>query len=285
MTRQSKSCACCLVLAVAAAALSGCAELEGMLAQRPTASIAGARLADIGLQQSTLLFDVAVKNPYAVPLPLANLDYSLASRGQAFMTGKADLQGTVPAQGTKTLAVPVAVSYLEMLKVLKDIRPGAVVPYAAELGLSVNVPGAGPLRLPLKKEGEMPVPTAPEVQVTELKWDTLGLDKASGHAKLNVVNRNQFPVDLSKFAYGLSLGDVEVANSVIQKPTALAASGGAGTIEIPLSFSPAKAGLGLFRMLTGGEAGYKLKGTADLGTPFGAMSLPVEKLGKALSRR
>jgi len=270
---------CALVLTVA-----GCAQLQSMVALRPSASVTGAKLSDIGLQQATLLFDVAVNNPYSVPLPLSNLDYSLASRGQPFLSGKAALQGTVPAQGAKTVSLPVAISYVELLKALKDVKPGAVVPYAAELGLSVDAPAVGVLRLPLKKSGDLPVPTAPDVKIAELRWDTLTLAQASGHATLEVVNRNQFPANLARFAYALSLGDVEVANSAIEQPTALAANGGAGTLQIPLSFSPQQFGLAVFRMLSGGHMGYKLKGIADIGTPYGKMSLPLEQTGQAKSR-
>ena len=38
-----------------------------------------------------------IENPYSAPLPLVNLDYALSSRGTAFLSGKADVQGTVPA--------------------------------------------------------------------------------------------------------------------------------------------------------------------------------------------
>ena len=252
---------------------------------RPTARVVGVSFRDIGLKSLTLLFDVEVENRYSVPLPLVNLDYSLASRGESFLSGDADIQGEVPANGTKTVPLPAKVTFLELLKAVKGVRLGSVVPYEADLGLSVKAPLLGRLRLPLKKEGQMPVPTVPDVDVAEIKWDKLTLQEASGTIKLQLVNRNQFPMDLSRIAYSLSLGDVEVARSSLARGVSFAADGGAGDLEIPISLSAQQAGFGLLRMLTGSGSAYRFSGTIDVGTPFGPMSVPVEKVGKTLFRR
>jgi LEA14-like dessication related protein len=268
------------------AGLAGCAQLRDVFSlNTPSARVTGVRIQDVGLDAATLLFDVEVTNPLALPLPLANVDYSLASAGAAFLSGKAQVQGTVPATSSKTVSVPARVVYLELLKVLKGVRPGSVVPYAAEIGFSVDVPSAGPLRLPLKKEGQLPIPTAPDVEVRSVDWSKVTLDEAGGRVVLGIVNRNQFPVDLSKLSYALSLGGVEVANASLAKAVSLAASDGAGTLEIPISFSPKQAGLAVLAMLTGKGSGYSLSGVVDVGTPFGPMSLPVKKIGETIFRR
>ncbi len=275
-----------LALAALAAAPAGCAALRDALAlQRPTARITGVSLQDVGLEAATLLFDVEVANPLSVPLPLVNLDYALASRDVPFLSGKADLAGTVPAGGTKTLSLPARVAYLKLLEVLKDVRPGAVVPYDAQLGLSVDVPAAGALRLPLKKSGSLPVPVAPTIDIAEIAWTGVSLDQAAGRVKLHVVNRNQFPVELSRFAYALALGGVDVADASIAQAVPFDAATGAATVEIPIAFSPRKAGLAVLDLILGKGAAYRLKGTMDLTTPYGAMSLPVERAAETLFRR
>ncbi len=261
----------------------GCAALEGWL-KRPTVSLAGVGLDDIGLSSATLRFDVEVQNPYSVPLPLVNMDYGLASRGAAFLSGKADLQGTVPAEGKKTVSLPAKITYAKLLEALSGVRPGAVVPYEAELGLSVKPPGLGDLRLPMKKSGQLPVPAAPEVSITEIRWGRLTLDDAGGTIKLHLVNRNQFAMSLSRLAAALSLGGVEVARSAAAGQTGLAA-GQAGDVELPISLSPRKLGLSVFRMLTGADASYDLTGDAQVVTPFGPMTLPLTGSGKTLLRQ
>ena len=274
-----------VLVALLLAAVSGCAALDALGLQKPGANIVGVGFQDIGLEAATLLFDVEISNPYAVPLPLVNVDYGLASRGTNFFTGKADLQGTVPALGKKTVSLPARITYMDLLFALKDIRPGALVPYEAELALGVDAPVIGLMRLPLKKEGELPVPAVPQVSIQEIKWDKLNLDEAGGTVRLNIVNPNQFPLTLSKLDYALALGDVEVARSAVARSMSLQGEGGSGTLDIPINFSPKNLGLGLFRLLAGSGSGYKFSGDFNVTTPFGPMLLPVAQGGKTLFRR
>lgn len=45
------------------------------------------------------------------------------------------------------------------LRALKNVELGSKIPYKADVGLSVDTPALGMLRLPLKKEGEVVIPT------------------------------------------------------------------------------------------------------------------------------
>jgi LEA14-like dessication related protein len=272
-----------LGLALAAGGCAGLRDALGMDA--PSARVVGASLEDIGLEAATLAFDVEVTNPLAAPLPLANVDYGLSSGGAAFLSGRANLDGTVAAGGTRTVRLPVAVRYADLLKTLAGVRPGSVVPYEAEVGLSVDVPAAGPLRLPMKKEGKMPVPAPPRVEVAEVNWADLTLEKAAGLVTLDIANPNQFPVDLSSFAYALSLGGVQVADTRIAKPVHFDAGGGSAQVEVPIALSPRQLGMAAWNVLTGKGAGYDLTGTMDLATPFGPMNLPIKAIGETVFRK
>ena len=151
-----------LVIAVVAAGAltgaTGCGLLE-----KPTAHITGASLQDLGMTAATMLFDVEVSNPYTVPLPMSNVDYVLSSQGQQFLTGKADVQGSVLAGASKTLGVPVRISFPQLLDAVKGARPGDTIPYRADLGLSVDVPALGPLRVPMSRDGELSIPTTTDL--------------------------------------------------------------------------------------------------------------------------
>jgi len=151
----------------------GCETIQHALSlTKPTARMTGLKFQDVKLDSATLLFDVEVDNPYSVALPLLNLDYELSSGADPFLTGSADLQTTVPATSKKTVSLPANINYLNMLKALKGIRPGSKIPYKADLGLSVDAPALGLMRLPLKKEGEIVLPTVSDVDVKDI-WDII----------------------------------------------------------------------------------------------------------------
>ena len=149
----------CIAMAVLIM-FTGCESVQQALnLSKPTARITGLSFQDVQLNSATLLFDVEVDNPYPVALPLMNLDYDLSTGSAAFLAGRADLQTTIPAKSSKTISLPAKINYIEMLRALKNVKLGSKIPYKADVGLSVDTPALGLLRLPLKKEGEVVIPT------------------------------------------------------------------------------------------------------------------------------
>ncbi|MCP5524399.1 MAG: LEA type 2 family protein [Verrucomicrobiales bacterium] len=264
--------------------LAGCSVLENLTpARKPSAHVTRARLDSIDLQSATLQFDVAVENPASVALPLVNVDYRLASGAASFLSGSAALQGVVPAGSNRTVTLPARVVFADLLQLAKGIKPGSVVPYTLEAGLSVDPGIAGPIRLPATWSGELPVPVPPTLELKEIRWDRLTLGEASGHLDLGLVNPNAFPFDLRSIDYQLKLGGTQVAAASLAQAVSMGASGGTGSVRIPLSFSPTRLGLAVFRMLTGSQVNYDFSGNLAVSTPFGPMTLPVGKTGQTAS--
>ncbi len=151
----------------------GCETMQQALSlNKPTARMTGLKFENVKLDSATLLFDIEVDNPYPVALPLMNLDYGLSSGAEPFLTGSAELQTTVPAKSKKTVSLPANINYLDMLTALKGIRPGSKIPYKADLGLSVDTPALGLIKLPLKKEGEVVLPMPSGADIKGL-WDAV----------------------------------------------------------------------------------------------------------------
>lgn len=159
-----KTTRCIILAALSALVLSaGCDTLQNALAlQKPKASLKGLKLENISLDSASLLFDVEIENPYPVDLPMVNVDYSVASNANKLFSGKAELEGTVPAKSTKMVSLPAKISYLDVVNAFKGIRPGSKIPYQADVGLSVDAPALGVIRLPLNKTGELDVPAIPK---------------------------------------------------------------------------------------------------------------------------
>jgi LEA14-like dessication related protein len=275
-------------LALAATACVLCARCDALEQalhlRRPGVEVRGASLREVTAQSATLVFETRVTNPYSVDLPLANFDYALASNGLSLLNGDANVAGTVPAGGAKTLQLPVTVTYKQLLAVLKDIRPGEVIPYDASLGLSARAPGGTTVRVPFSREGRLPVPATPGVEVRGIDWGKLSASEAHGTLNLAVTNRNDFPFDLSKIDYSLWLGDYQIAHTSIDTALDFPA-GQSKDLEIPLSLSPRSLGLAAWRLLTGSEASYRLQGSLKLTTEFGPIDMPVDKRGQMTLRQ
>ena len=144
-----------MLFAAALSLISGC----GMFGT-PTAKIVGVKMGDVSPKFATLIFDLEVNNPYTVPLPLTGYDYALSTEGQQFMSGEADIQGTIPPGESKVLPFPVKVHFLELFQTVKNVRGKSEIPYTADIGLFVKPPARNKLRLPLQKKGTLKLPTA-----------------------------------------------------------------------------------------------------------------------------
>jgi len=151
---------------------AGCESIQQvMMVKKPTASLKAVSFENITLKSATLLFDVEVQNPYPVALPLLNMDYALATGANKLLSGKADLQTTIPANDKKVVSLPATISYLDVAKAFMGIRPGSKIPYQADVGLSVDTQSLGQIRLPLNKTGELSAPAIPEID--KLDWKKL----------------------------------------------------------------------------------------------------------------
>ncbi len=134
---------------------SGCASLN---LKRPTAQVTGMSVADVNATGFTMNFDVSVTNPNSVTLPLSAVDYELAIGGTKLLEGKTRPQASIGGGETRTVALPVAVTFENLLKAEKIIASsGANIPYALSGGLTFDsgLPVIGQMRVPLSHEGTL----------------------------------------------------------------------------------------------------------------------------------
>ena len=159
-----------LISVLICASSLGCATIQDALKLRkPTASLQAVKFGEIKLKSALLLFDVQVENPYSVALPLVNVDYNLTTQADPFLAGSADLQSTIPAHGQETVTLPVQLNYLSFLQAVKQLKPGSTIPYSADVGLSVDAPALGLIRLPIKKQGKLSIPEIPDLSNIDFK--------------------------------------------------------------------------------------------------------------------
>lgn len=143
----------------------GCAAMN---VQKPTAAVTGMAVKGVDANGFTLNFDVEIHNPNSMALPLAAADYKLGLGGVDVVEGKARPQGSIPAGSSKSVALPVTLTYENLLAAERSIvKSGGNVPYALDAGLSIDTgsPLLGKLRVPLQYQGNAAAQTNPEQPV------------------------------------------------------------------------------------------------------------------------
>lgn len=156
---------------------AGCDTLQNV--QQPTATLKGVELADISPESASLLFDMEISNPYSADLPMVNVDYDVTSNGGELFAGKADIAGIVPANSIKIISLPVKIDYFDVADAFKGISPGSKISCQADVGLSVNSPALGIIRLPMNGIGQLAVPVIPERNDIEKFVYTYSIDGLS----------------------------------------------------------------------------------------------------------
>jgi LEA14-like dessication related protein len=274
-------------LALFALAATGCSGLQQVLEStlaRPSASIEGVRLSDIGLDQAVLTFDVKIQNPLSGVVPLRSVGITLTESGNPFLEGRVPLRGEVQPGGSEIVAIPVTLRFAEILRLASNVKPGNVIPYTAALSLEAGLPGGSSIQLPLETSGQLPVPAPPSVSISNIAWDEVSMSRIAGNLALQIGNPNDFPFQIQEIAYGLSLAGSDVANETSRQSGSVA-GGQTGGLDVPIGFSPLGLGVGIVQTLLGSSASYALSGQLEVSTPFGPMSLGFDDSGRAAMSR
>jgi LEA14-like dessication related protein len=133
--------------------------------KQPTASFKSMNVTDITPQGFTMAFDLDVANPNGVALPISMADYKIGLGGVNVLNGKANPSGTIPANGSIPVKLPVTLTYENLLSAEQAIvSGGGKIPYAFNGSMKFDAGKDNPLMqalggvsVPLKYEGTLDV--------------------------------------------------------------------------------------------------------------------------------
>ena len=255
--------------------------------KKPSVRIVSVTPERYSLAGGTLEVGVEVENPYTSSLPVLEIDYTITSEGRRIVKGgtkasdrAAGASLSIPAKGKEIVPVRASIWFVETARVLREARPGSLIPYRAHVGISFDVPVVGEVRVPVGREGELAIPDVPKLSVAGITLDKVALDEVRATLRLEVENTSEFDIALSRFGYALSLGGAKVAQGEIGYKSALE-SEATVPIDIPLNFSPISIGVATFRLLKGDGADYRFEGDVVLETPLGRIATRLDKKGRA----
>lgn len=245
---------------------------------KPTADVSGIHIPFINLRKAEIVVDILIKNPNPIPIPLIDINYLIESDERKLISGLIPDAGTIHAHGEETVKIPVVLIYDDIKTTYADIKTGSVIPYNIKVELIVDVPIFGRLTLPLKKDGEIPIPQKPDVDVEKIHFQRFSFEETVAVLHLKLENMNDFDLGLKALDYEIWLGDVSIGGAELSKSANLEKNG-ISKVEVPITFRPKDFGSAMWDMIRGKGTGYTMKGNINVDTPFGAMKLPIIKEG------
>jgi LEA14-like dessication related protein len=243
---------------------------------KPDADIAGFNIPVLNTKRAEIIIDVLITNPNPIPIPLVDMIYEISSDGRMLCSGTIPDAGTVHAHGKETVKIPLTLIYKDIVDTFDDIEPGQILPYLAKVTLLVDVPVIGRVTIPLEKEGEIPIPHKPDVDLDKIDWDHLSLEETSATLHLTLKNMNKFDIGINSFEYDLQIADVSIGKASLKESTEVKGEG-EGHLQVPITFRPKDFGGALWDIMRGRGTGYTMVGAINVDTPFGPMHLPFSK--------
>ncbi|MCG7896736.1 MAG: LEA type 2 family protein [Candidatus Thiodiazotropha taylori] len=266
--------------------LQGCSSLQQaeqlMNGIQPTGEVKGVNLSGLDLRGIDLLFDVEVDNPNPVAISLDGLDYDLKLLNRSFLKGQQSMGMSLAADGKSQVKLPVRMEFERLLQHYSELSNRDDVPYQLDLGLGIDVPLLGRVRLPMSYQGRLPVPKLPDVSVSRIDVQRLSLQAIDLMLELEVENPNRFALMLQRLDYQFKLNGIDVGQGAAAQSLNIDKQG-KGRVRLPLSLDLQKAGGGLYSALMGGRGlSYELSGMLDAtgDTPLiGDIKIPLDKQG------
>jgi LEA14-like dessication related protein len=272
--------------------LGACANLEqageALNLREPTAKIESVRLNALDFDGVNLAFDVRVDNPNPVGITLGGLDYDLKVMGSSFIKGNQQLGAKVAANGSSVIEAPLRLEFDQLVKTYRQLETKEEAEYLAELGVGIQVPVLGQIRVPVKHSGVFPIPKWPDVRVKGLDFSRLTMAGGEILLQLEVDNPNQFSLLLKKLEYGLKLNGSDVGGGLMSDSVTIDKDG-KGVIKLPLSLNFLQLGMGLYTLLLQDKPlDYQLTGKLDAASSnklIGDFTLPLDKAGSLGAER
>uniref|UniRef100_A0A2P2P598 LEA1 n=1 Tax=Rhizophora mucronata TaxID=61149 RepID=A0A2P2P598_RHIMU len=127
--------------------------------EKPEASLTDVDLKSVHRDNIEYGAKVSVKNPYGHALPICQISFTLKSAGRVIASGTIPDPGSLKANDTTMLDVPIKVPHSILVNLARDIGADWDIDYELELGLVIDLPIVGNFTIPLSRKGEFKLPT------------------------------------------------------------------------------------------------------------------------------
>lgn len=246
--------------------LDGCAALEDLSnsIQKPKLSVKNVRVSDFNFKEMELTYDIEVDNPNALSVQMLAYDYNLDINENTLVTGDQKKELAIEASGASTFQVPMRLNFKDVYRSMQSLQDSEEVSYSFLSTLTFDLPVLGQTKVPVSKEGRIPVLKTPKVSLEEFTVTGINLSSANINLQLRFHNPNSFGIDINALNYDLMINGDQWAEGTTLQGTSLKEKG-MTMLKIPISLNISKIGMSAYRLLKGGEAfNYQIKGDFDL---------------------
>jgi len=257
--------------------------LNQMNVQKPTVEITNAKISNLSFNDLDLLFDIQINNPNSVGINLAGFDYELLINKNSFISGNQPDKLEIAAKNQNTIQLPVKLKFVDIYNTFADLKKNNDSKYQIKCGLNFNLPVLGETRIPISKNGDIPLLKLPSISFNSVKLNNIDLTGASLILDVKFRNPNSFSMLIDQMNYNFQVNGKNWLSGTANQKTSTNKNG-ESIIQIPVSLDFLQMGSSLFQLISGGKnLNYNFTGNLDIKNSHPLLknlSLPFEQTGK-----
>ena len=235
--------------------LLSCSALDAVMkdaVQKPRVSFTSAELTGLTFADADLLFVLEIENPNSFGVHMAGFDYDFRIDEATFVSGVSENRLDIDAGGSSMVELPVNVAYRDLFSSYSSLIDKDESTYQIVCGFIFDLPVLGRIRIPVNREGEIPVRRMPKIRYGGLELTNLSFTEAELELAMYLDNPNGLSLNLSSLTYDLEINQSPWIKGGLQHTVEIGEHE-EGLIRLPFTFDLIQIGMGAYNLLRDNE--------------------------------
>jgi len=161
-----------------------------------------------------------IDNPLPIEFKARKVNYSFYVNGQELVSDSYEKVVSLKSKDSTTIALPAKLKATKMTEVLKDLEQRGVdsTNYRLRTTFDLDVPILGERTFTVDKTLRLPTYHIPQFKVDEIDYGKLSLKAMDVAAKVNIINKNKFPYNITDTHYTITIDGKQIAEGDQPEP-------------------------------------------------------------------
>jgi LEA14-like dessication related protein len=238
------------------------------------------RIRDFSLEGLTLVFYVNIANSSSKVYFLSGYEYRFIVNQRDYLQLQTGLEEglRIEARDETLVAFPVKITYKNLFRTIPEMED--------ELQATCNLVGWARFsdgrrergRLALAFTGDFPIFWKPELELVQLRVNSLTIGGAELNFEVKFKNKNRFDLMIDRVSYTLSLAGYEIDQGTIAGDKSIDKQG-EKIFNLPLLLNFYEVGKEVFNVLDKSSTQCLFSGVVEVQTVWGRLTIPFDEQG------
>ena len=212
---------------------------------KPRVEMSTLAITNIDDDQIDVTAKILIDNPLPASFKANKVNYSVYINGQEVVKDSYQKEIQLRSKDSTTIAVPARLMRKKLTTVLEDLHQRGVdsTNYRLRATFDLDVPILGERTFIIDQTRRLPTYHVPKFEVAEIDYGKLSLTAMDVAAKINIINKNKYPYNITDTHYAIVINGKQIAEGDQVEPI-LIKKQATTPVVFPVTIKPGKA-LGL----------------------------------------